>query len=43
LDDRDRRAIDEEDDDDMMQEIDMLAREVNEEYKKNFNRYENNY
>ncbi|XP_012056992.1 PREDICTED: extracellular sulfatase SULF-1 homolog [Atta cephalotes] len=38
LDDRDRRAIDEEDDDDMMQEIDMLAREVNEEYKKNFNR-----
>ncbi|KYN04567.1 Extracellular sulfatase SULF-1 like protein [Cyphomyrmex costatus] len=36
LDDRDRRAIDEEDDDNMMQEIDMLAREVNEEYKKNY-------
>ncbi|XP_012529501.1 extracellular sulfatase SULF-1 homolog isoform X2 [Monomorium pharaonis] len=38
LDDRDRRAIDEEDDDDMMQELDMLAQEVNEEYRRYFDR-----
>lgn len=43
LDDRDRRAIDEEDDDNMMQELDTLAWEVNEEYKRNLERYESNY
>lgn len=40
LDDRDRRAIDEEDDDYMKQELDMLEREVNEEHRKNLERYE---
>ncbi|KAL6267925.1 hypothetical protein P5V15_000993 [Pogonomyrmex californicus] len=38
LDERDRRAIDEEDDDDLMQEIDILMREVKSEYRKSHKR-----
>lgn len=43
LDDRDRRAIDEEDNDNTMQELDMPAQEVNGEYRKDREKYENNH
>lgn len=42
LDERDRRAIDEEDDDNMMEEIDMLAQETNEKREKVLERHSNN-
>lgn len=41
-DERDRRAIDEEDDDDFLQELDLLAQEVKREYENARFRYSNN-
>lgn len=42
-DERDRRGIDEEDDENFLQELDLLTQEVKEEYETAQSRYENNY